>query len=142
MQDTKVKQEFISTCTNTFEAFNYRCSIPKALGSLWELVVTKFNGDKSYAILCAPRIDVIRNNIRIAQKKLGEETRLIVVTEEISQEEVVASLENNYSLVTVNEIERFGLEMVGIMERDKQSGREMSEDELSALTSSPREKVS
>lgn len=140
MQDKKIKQELISTCTTTFEAFDYSCSIPKALGTLWELVATKFNGEKSYAIVCAPRVDAIRNNIRIAQKKLDDDTRLVVVTEELSAEEVDASLENDYSLITISEIKRFGLEMVEIKERDRASGREMTEDELNALIST-REKV-
>lgn len=140
MNDKQIKQEFINTCTTTFEAFDYSCTIPKALGTLWELVATKFNGEKSYAIVCAPRVDSVRNNIRIAQKKLDSDTRLVVVTEDPSQEEVDASLENNYSLISVHEIKRFGLEIVDIRERDRASGKEISEEELSALIST-REKV-
>ena len=137
----KKKKQFIDTCVTTFEAFKYSCEHNKGIGTVWEMVATNFGGDKSYAIICAPRVDEFRNQIRIAQKRLGEDYRLVVVTESHCEIEESLSIENDYSLVSLEIMADFGHQMIEIERRDKEQGKEMSEEELDALMSSSREKV-
>lgn len=104
------------------------------------MMATNFGGDRSYAIICAPRVDEFRNQIRIAKKRLGDEARLVVVTEQHCEVEESLSIENDYSLVTLDLMKDFGLQMLEIEKRDREQGKEVSEEELAALMSS-REKV-
>lgn len=137
----KKKKEFIDTCVTTFEAFRYSCEHNKGIGTVWEMMATNFGGDRTYAIICAPRVDEFRNQIRIARKRLGDETRLVVVTEKHCDKEETLSIENDYSLVTLDIMEDFGLQMIEIERRDRECGKEVSEEELESLISSSREKV-
>ncbi|MFT6070721.1 MAG: hypothetical protein ACJAT2_000719 [Bacteriovoracaceae bacterium] len=136
----KKKKQFIDTCVTTFESFKYSCEHNKGIGSVWEMMATNFGGDRSYAIICAPRVDEFRNQIRIAKKRLGDEARLVVVTEQHCEVEESLSIENDYSLVTLDLMKDFGLQMLEIEKRDREQGKEVSEEELAALMSS-REKV-
>lgn len=141
MLERKVKQKYIKELTATFEAFEYSLQIPKNLGCTWELVATNLSGQRNYAVIFAPRIDGQRNNIRITQKKVDDSTRVVVVTEEeLNQVEIKKSEEDGYALVTLAEMNRFGLEMVEARLRDRQSGKEISEEELDVLTST-KEKI-
>lgn len=141
MLERKVKQHYMKSLTKTFEAFKYTCSVPKGLGCTWEMVATKFNGEKEYAMVFAPRVDNHRNNIRIAQKKVAEGTRVVVVTEgEIKAEEIAKSEEDGYTLVTLGEMERYGIEMIETVRREQREGKEVTEEELNSLIST-REKV-
>ena len=141
MLERKTKQNYINQLTKTFEAFEYSCNIPKSLGCTWEMVATNINGQKSFALIFAPRIDGQRNNIRITQKKVEDGTRVVVITEEeLNQDEILKSEEDGYALVTLSEMCRFGLEMMAARARDKEQGKEISDEELDNLIST-REKV-
>jgi hypothetical protein len=141
MLERKQKQQYLKALTKTFEAFSYTCSVPKGVGCTWEMVAKNFSGEKEYAMVFAPRVDGHRNNIRIAQKKVAEGTRIVVVTEEeIKAEEIAKSEEDGYTLVTLDIMERYGVEMLETLEREKSEGKEMTEEELSSLIST-REKI-
>lgn len=137
----KKKKEFIDTCVTTFESFKYSCEHNKGIGTVWEMMATNFGGDRNYAIICAPRVDEFRNQIRIAKKRLGDDARLVVVTEKHCEVEESLSIENDYSLVTLDLIEDFGLQMIEIERRDKEEGKEVSQEELDSLMATSREKV-
>jgi hypothetical protein len=136
----KKKKDFIDTCVTTFEAFQYSCELNKGIGTVWEMMATNFSGNRSYAIILAPKVDEFRNQIRIAKKRLGAETRLVVITEEHCEVEESLSIENDYSLVTLDIMQDFGLQMIEIDRRDRVEGKEVSQEELDSLISS-REKV-
>ncbi len=141
MLERKIKQKYIQELTTAFEAFEYSLKIPKSLGCTWELVATNISGQKNYAVIFAPRIDEQRNNIRITQKKVDDSTRVVVVTEEeINSIEMDKSTEEGYALVSLEEMNRFGVEMLEAKLRDRVLGKEISEEELDILTST-KEKI-
>ena len=133
-------KKFIATCMVTFKAFEYNCEVVKASATIWNFVATGTNGDKKYAVYCAPRLDKARSLIKIAKKKLKDDMRLVVVTQSHSEEELDASREDGYALVTLDILNKYGDEMIDIRTNQADTSAEPVQSEVDALSSS-REKV-
>ncbi len=113
-----VIKKFISTCTVTFNAFDYRCEIVKSSASIWNFEATNKGGDKVFAVFCAPKLNKSKSLIKLANKKIKENMRLVVVTEDHNEEELEKSREEGYALVTLDSLSKYGEEMILIRTKE------------------------
>lgn len=136
MSDPKaIIKKFITTCTVSFKAFDYRCELSKSTATIWNFVASSPNGEKVYAVYCAPRLEKARSLIKIAKKKMKGNMRLVVVTQSHTDEELENSREDGYALVAIDTLNKYGEEMIEIRAKEA----EATED-INPLASS-REKV-
>ncbi|MBK26993.1 MAG: hypothetical protein CME70_23520 [Halobacteriovorax sp.] len=136
MTDSKdILKKFVTTCTVTFKAFDYRCELAKSSATIWNFVATNNSGEKVYAVYCAPRLDKSKSLIKLARKKIKGNMRLVVVTQTHNEEELEISREDGYALVTLESLNKYGEEMIEIRAKEASSG-----EDSDALASS-REKV-
>lgn len=114
MSDSKnVIKTFITSCAGTFKAFNYKCELSKSQATIWNFVASNEDGDKVYAVFCAPKLDTSKSLIKLAVKKV-KDMRLVVVTSQHTEEQLEKSREEGYALVTLEVLNKFGEEMIDI----------------------------
>lgn len=131
MSDSKkIIKTFIASCAGTFKAFNYKCELSKSQSTIWNFVAKNEEGNKVYAVFCAPKLDTSKSLIKLAVKKVND-MRLVVVTAQHTEEQLEASREEGYALVTLDVLAKFGDEMIDIR------SKELNSDPLA----STREKV-
>ena len=114
MSDSKnIVKTFIASCAGTFKAFNYKCELSKSQATIWNFVASSPEGDKVYAVFCAPKLDSSKSLIKLAIKKI-KDMRLVVVTSQHTEEQLESSREEGYALVTLEVLNKFGEEMIDI----------------------------
>ena len=114
MSDSKnIIKTFITNCAGTFKAFDYKCELSKSKGTIWNFVAKNPEGDKVYAVFCAPKHDSSKSLIKLAIKKLSN-MRLVVVTHKHTDEQLQTSREEGYALVTLEVLNKFGEEMIDL----------------------------
>lgn len=129
-EQNNIVKTFITSCAGTFKAFNYKCELSKSQATIWNFVAKSESGDKVYAVFCAPKLDSSKSLIKLAVKKVSD-MRLVVVTSHHTDEQLEASREEGYALVTLDVLNKFGAEMIDIR------SNELNSDPLT----STREKV-
>ena len=126
MGDPKaIIKTFITTCTVSFKAFDYRCELSKSTATIWNFVASSPNGEKVYAVYCAPRLDKARSLIKIAKKKMKDNMRLVVVTQTHTEEELENSRKDGYALVAIDILNKYGEEMIEIRTREAESANDV-----------------
>ena len=139
-ESKEIVKKFIVTCTATFKAFDYTCELAKSSATIWNFVATNKSGDKVYAVYCAPKLEKARSLIRLGLKKMKGNMRLVVVvTQEHTEEQLEASRNDGYALVTLDVLNKYGDEMIDIRSNEANAGSE-PEGNSDPLKSS-REKV-
>ena len=108
-----IVKKFIANCAGTFKAFNYKCELSKSQATIWNFVAKNEEGNKVYAVFCAPKLDSSKSLIKLAVKKVSN-MRLVVVTDQHTEEQLEASREEGYALVTLEVLNKFGAEMIEI----------------------------
>lgn len=120
---SSVLQKFITTCTLTFKAFQHDVTMSKGKANLWNFVTKDSKNNRLYCIYCAPDIKKVKSLIKIAIKKLPKDHRLVVVCTKYEDVDQTKANETGYTIVTLEEINRFGQEMLEIREAESKGGQ-------------------
>jgi hypothetical protein len=109
----KMIKTFIANSAGIFKAFNYRCELSKSQATIWNFVAKNQEGDKVYAVFCAPKLDSSKSLIKLAAENVSN-MRLVVVTHKHTDEQLESSREDGYALVTLEVLNKFGAEMINL----------------------------
>ena len=82
------------------------------------MAINKRKG-KTYAVYCAPKLASAKALIKVALKKLPEGARLVVVTADHSDKEYEQAEKDGYTLITLQQLTKYGTEMLEIRQREK-----------------------
>ena len=140
MNQVALTKNFINICSVTFKAFDYSVSMSKNKTTLWHFIATssKDKNLKQYAVMCAPNLTKSKALIKVARGKTIDQ-RLVVVTSNYSDDDLEKSRKEDYCLVSIVELKKYGDEMLSIRERESEIVS--NSDEASANTSSFVDKV-
>lgn len=111
-------KKFVTTCTVTFKTFNFAIVMSKAKTNLWHFSASNPDGDKNYVVMCIPKLTNGKSLIKVALKKVPEQKKLVVICDKYSDSDLKEAQVGGYSLVTLKDINRYGEEMLEILERD------------------------
>jgi len=109
-------EDFITSCTITFKAFDFKTEISKSKAKIWHFIAENPRNDKKYAVYCVPEIKKIKSLVKIAIRKLPALTRLVIITPNHDDEDLAQSFELGYTLLTLEILNQFGQEMLTIRE--------------------------
>ena len=124
-------RSFILKCSMCFKVFDYQVKMTEGKSSLWNFVTINPKGNKKYAVFCAPNATKVKGLIKVAQKKLPHEHRLVVVVAQHNDEELQLAEDNDFCLVSIDSLNEFGQQMLEIKNRDINLNP-MFEEEVSA----------
>jgi hypothetical protein len=106
----KVLEKFITQCSLTFKAYDHEVIISKSKSNLWHFT-TNYN-NKQFMIYCAPNLTKVKSIIKIALKKVPNNSRLVVVCSTHTKEEKQNAEELNYCLLDITTLQRYGNDML------------------------------
>jgi len=115
-------RKFITTCTLTFKAFDFDVTMSEGKSSLWNFTTSNSSNDKKYAVFCTSKVSKVRGLIKVAIKKLPKDHRLVVITESHTPEELEQANEQNFCLVSLETLNKYGQEMLDIREKESING--------------------
>ena len=122
-------RQFVTACTLTFKNFEFDVTMSEGKATLWNFTAKSRRNEKHYAIYCAPSLKKVKNLIKIAMKKLPQDHRLVVVCKEHSDEDLDKANEQNYCLLTMDILAKYGQEMIDIREREAMAAQGEKTDE-------------
>lgn len=128
MSKKEIIKKFVTSCTVTFKAFEYRCELAKSSATIWNFIATNESGDKVFAVYCAPQLEKSQSLIRLAKKKLKPNMRLVVVTQDHSEQQLETSRVDGYALVALDALNKFGEDMIHV--RAKEAEQTTSKERL------------
>jgi hypothetical protein len=115
-------KNFISKTTIVFKTFDFNVQLTKNNSEIWNFKTTNPGGDRKYVVYCAPDLVKSKGVIKIALKKVPSSYRLVVVCSNYDGPDFQDSVDNNYTLVTLDKLNEYGVEMLEILERDSGVG--------------------
>lgn len=120
MNQVALTKNFINICSVTFKAFDYNISMSKSKSTLWHFTATRKEGNpKHYAVMCAPNLTKSKALIKVACSKAVDQ-RLVVVTSNYSDDDLEKARKEDYCLVSIVELKKYGDEMLSIRERESE----------------------
>lgn len=111
-------KNFISKTTIVFKTFDFNVKLTKNNSEIWNFKTTNPSGDKKYVVYCAPDLVKSKGVIKVALRKVPSSHRLVVVCSNYDGPDFQDSVDNNYTLVTLDKLNEYGIEMLEILERD------------------------
>lgn len=106
------KKKFINICTITFKSFQHKVTPIQSRQTLWDFMTTSERTDKSYVVCCIPRLKSSKGIINIARKKVPAGMRLVVITNNFDEQDFEESIEKDYCLTTLVQIQDFNTRML------------------------------
>lgn len=110
-------KDFITQCTLVFKSFEHDVTIIQSKSSLWQFTTNSRRNRKKYAVMVAPAFSKVKSLIKIAKKKLPPETRLVVVTNAFTDTDNDMSAKEDFTLLTLETLNRYGQEMLDLKNR-------------------------
>jgi len=110
-------KDFITQCTLVFKSFEHDVTIIQSKSSLWQFTTNSRRNKKKYAVMVAPAFSKVKSLIKIAKKKLPPETRLVVVTNAFTDADNDMSAKEDFTLLTLETLNRYGQEMLDLKNR-------------------------
>lgn len=110
-------KDFITQCTLVFKSFEHDVTIIQSKSSLWQFTTHSRRNKKKYAVMVAPAFSKVKSLIKIAKKKLPPETRLVVVTNTFTDSDNDMSAKEDFTLLTLETLNRYGQEMLDLKNR-------------------------
>lgn len=114
----KMLQKYINSCTLTFKAFEHEVNVSKNKANLWHFTSVSHRQQKKYMVYCAPNLQKVKSLIRVALKKLPKGSRLVVVCQDYSENDLNEAVEMDYCLVTMATLRQYGSKMLEITSED------------------------
>lgn len=105
-------KDFITQCTLVFKSFEHDVTVIQSKSSLWQFTTISRRTDKKYAVMVAPTFSKVKSLIKVAKKKLPPETRLVVVTSNFTDAENEMSAKEDFTLITLETLNRYGSQML------------------------------
>lgn len=112
------KQSLVNTSTMTFKLFNHQVTLIQNRTTLWDFTTISGQTQKKYAVCCAPSYRQIKKLIGLAQRKLPQDTRLVVITKDFTEDEFSESVAKNFCLTTFHNIRDYGEQMLNAQHRE------------------------
>ena len=111
-------KNFVSKTTIVFKTFDFNVRLTKNNSEIWNFSTTNPAGSKNYVVYCAPDLMKSRGVIKVALKKVPSSHRLVVVCSNYDGPDLQESKDNDYTLVTLDRLNEYGIEMLEILERE------------------------
>lgn len=111
---SKILEKYVSSCSITFKAFDHEVVMNKSKTTLWHFSSFSRRQNKKYMVFCTPDIKKARSLIKVAMKKLPKDSRLVVVCSQFTQSDQQDALEQDYCLITIDVLKKYGTEMLEI----------------------------
>lgn len=108
----KQLEKFVTTCTLTFKAFDHDVHISRNKANLWHFTSTSPRSEKKYMVYCTEDITKVRSLIKIATNKVPKGCRLVVVTMQITDEDLNEAEIHGYTVVSHQELKQYGAQML------------------------------
>lgn len=112
------RKKFVTSCTVNFKTMDFEVRMAQSKSAMWHFEAQNPDKTKTYVVMCVPEIKKGRSLIKAAFKKAPEGKRFVVICDKYDDKDVQESEKNGYTLVTLQEINRFGVEMLEIKERE------------------------
>lgn len=85
---------------------------------LWHFCAKSPLTPKTYVVMCVPCLKSGKNLIKAALNKLQAGEKLVIVCDSYTEVEFSEAESKNYSLITLKDINRYGMEMLEIRQRE------------------------
>lgn len=105
-------KDFVTQCTLVFKTFEHDVTVIQSKSSLWQFTTICRRNDKKYAVMVAPTFSKVKSLIKVAKKKLPPDTRLVVVTSAFTDADNDLSVKEDFTLITLETLNRYGAEML------------------------------
>jgi hypothetical protein len=115
-----VVKNFVNICSITFKAFDFEVVMNASKSTLWNFTTYYPERDKKYAVMCVPDILKAKALIKIAIKKVPAGQRLVIVTSGYTDEDLEIARSNDYCLVSLPELKKYGDDMLVAREHESQ----------------------
>lgn len=109
-------EKFVTSCSMVFKAYDYEVIVSKNKSNLWHFTANK--KDKKYVVYCAPDINKVKGIIKVALGKVPKDTKLVVICENHTEEQLEVAKQSDYTLVTLHKIKHFGTELIEAKARE------------------------
>jgi len=106
----KAIEKYITTCTTTFKMYDHEVTISKNKANLWHFSAKR--DENKYLVYCAPQLSKVKSIIKIALKKVPEDSRLVVICNAYTGEELEQAENLNYTLVDIATLQKYGTAML------------------------------
>jgi len=103
-------EKYITTCTTTFKMYDHEVIISKNKANLWHFTAKR--QENKYLVYCAPQLSKVKSIIKIALKKIPTGSRLVVICNAYTNEEMEQAETLNYTLVDISTLQKYGTEML------------------------------
>jgi len=123
-------RKFITTCTLTFKTFDFDVTMNESKVTLWNFTVTNPQGDRKYCVFCVAAVTKAKGLIKAAIKKVPQDHRLVVVVESHTDQELEESSNSDYTLVSLDTLNKYGQEMLTIREVESAAAQESKVSEV------------
>lgn len=111
-------KKFITSCSLTFKAFEHEVNMTQNKATLWNFIAVNTKAGKNYAVYCAPKLKNAKSLIKLALKKLPKDTKLVVVTQEYTDDDSKLAEDSGYTIVTLDKLNEYGTEMLEIKQKE------------------------
>lgn len=115
-----VVKNFVNICSITFKAFDFEVVMSSSKSTLWNFTTYYPGRDKKYVVMCAPDLNKTKALVKIALKKLSDEQKLVIVTTSYNDNDLENARSNDYCLISLPELKKYGDEMLLARERESQ----------------------
>lgn len=115
---SKMIEKYVSSCSITFKAFDHDVIMNKSKTTLWHFSSFSRRQNKKYMVFCTPDLNKTRSLIKVAMKKLPKDSRLVVVCGQYTQSDQLDALEQDYCLVTIDVLKKYGTQMLEISSKN------------------------
>lgn len=115
-----VVKNFVNICSITFKAFDFEVIMNASKSTLWNFTTYYPGRDQKYAVMCAPDLSKTKALVKIAIKKLAPNQRLVIVTTSYDDNDLENARSNDYCLISLPELKKYGDEMLLARERESQ----------------------
>ncbi|MFG1482515.1 hypothetical protein ABMA79_10915 [Halobacteriovorax sp. HFRX-2_2] len=112
----KIIKGFITQCTMVFKSYEYHVVESKNKSNLWHFSVSK--DDKKYVVYCTNSLEKVQGIIKIALKKLPEDTKLVVICDNFSPEDRTKAESNSYTITDLGTIKKYGIDLLEAKQRE------------------------
>lgn len=115
----KIIKGFITQCTMVFKSYEYHVEESKNKANLWHFSVSK--EDKKYVVYCTNSLDKVQGIIKIALKKLPQDTKLVVICNEFSDADQEKALGQSYTITKLDTIKKYGIDLLEAKQRSQKA---------------------
>jgi len=120
MTKAALTNNFINICSMTFKTFDFDVSVSQNKSTLWHFIASSTREkSKHYAVMCAPDMESSNSLIKVALSKISNQ-RLVVVTNSYTDEDLEKARVQDYCLVSIVELKKYGDEMLKIREHESE----------------------